>query len=75
MGFTDIASHGTMLNGIGVLTEKSFLFLQWNDLRYVPVKRIPTTDIVSVTLDSWGLARRIFVIRLVRLLGRYRRDC
>jgi len=67
MGFTEIASiavssaQKNFLNGVCVTTDTSLLFLQWNDSRYVPVKRIPTTDMLAVTLDSWGNGRRMVV--------------
>ena len=56
------------------------LFLQWNDSqdRYLPVKRIPITDMLAVTQDSWvgwaahGGAKAGFVFRFVQLLWHFR---
>ena len=65
MGFTDLISNAQMnaLNGVCVITETSLLFLQWNDSqdRYVPVKRIPITDMLAVTQESRGTGRRMVV--------------
>jgi hypothetical protein len=65
MGFTDWMSYAQIyaLNDVCVITETSLLFLQWNDsqARYVPIKRIPTTDMLVVTMESSGNARRMVV--------------
>jgi hypothetical protein len=68
MGFTNLLSNAqtNVLIGVCVITDGSLIFLQWNDSleRYVPVKRIPTTDMREVTLDSWGNATRLVVQKL-----------
>lgn len=67
-GFTDIRSSflATPLSptpGALVITESSIVFQQWDERtqQFDIVKRVPFSDISSVSLDSYGLGRRLVV--------------
>ena len=68
-GFNDIRSgrssifSPTSIPGIIVITDKEILFQQWNknENNYKIMLRISFVDIQSLSLDEWGINRRIVI--------------
>jgi hypothetical protein len=65
-GFTDIRSLAltqpvTPTPGILVLTDRALVFQQWDEAakNFVIIKRLPYSEFASVSLDTYGLNRRI----------------
>jgi hypothetical protein len=65
-GFTDVRSSllGGQYQGIPgvvVITDTALLFEQWdsNTEKFDVVKRLPFSEVTAVTLDSYGLNRRL----------------
>lgn len=71
IGFSDMRSNlfafqptfPRFFVGVIAITDTSLLFLQWNqpEERYEIVKRIPYSEILSISLDSYGLNSQLVV--------------
>jgi hypothetical protein len=68
LGFTGVRSFllappAESIPGVFVITDTSLLFLQWHqpEERFEVVKRLLYSEILSVSLDSYGLNRRLVV--------------
>jgi hypothetical protein len=59
----DLSVPSDFLNGVLAITDGSLVFLQWepNLDRFDAVKRLAFPDIATVTLDKFGLNRRLVV--------------